>query len=396
MSEKIPPMSPAGPQSAVAAPTKGRRPRGRVLVIVGALGLLVMVALVYTMYQRQASMATAQRQQVSDDGAAAVPPGDLWAVPDRQAPATSTQPRAASAQATPELDQAAADAFAAPTGVSGFGPKPKAIAPIQAAPRPQIVQLPAAPAAPASGTMVPPLQVDGADPNGQGSKAAFMDRQPIADPYLNAKREAPRSRTELKAGSVIPAIMVGGINSDLPGEIVGQVSRNVYDTATGDYLLVPAGAKVVGVYDSRVVYGQSRVLVAWERLIFPDGSSISIGGMPGTDMGGYSGFSDKVKSSLLAHLSGCAIHVGDFCGGAAFAAAERERRELFAKPDRGCGPRPAVFTGWVGTRVAQHGPATDLGNQTGIPIQRDAEQRRDPAAVAGISASRIEGHNKAE
>lgn len=295
MSEKIPPMSPAGPQSAVAAPTKGRRPRGRVLVIVGALGLLVMVALVYTMYQRQASMATAQRQQVSDDGAAAVPPGDLWAVPDRQAPATSTQPRAASAQATPELDQAAADAFAAPTGVSGFGPKPKAIAPIQAAPRPQIVQLPAAPAAPASGTMVPPLQVDGADPNGQGSKAAFMDRQPIADPYLNAKREAPRSRTELKAGSVIPAIMVGGINSDLPGEIVGQVSRNVYDTATGDYLLVPAGAKVVGVYDSRVVYGQSRVLVAWERIIFPDGSSISIGGMPGTDMGGYSGFSDKVN-----------------------------------------------------------------------------------------------------
>lgn len=295
MSAKNPPMSPSGPQSAVAAPTKGRRPRGRVLVIVGALGLLAMTALVYTMYQRQASMATAQRQQVSDDGAAAVPPGDLWAVPDRQAPAaTSTQPRTAPAQAAPELDQAAADAFGAPTGVSGFGPKPKAMEPIQAPPRPQIVQLPPA-VPPGSGAMVPPLQVDGADPNGQGSKTAFMDRQPIADPYLNAKREAPRSRTELKAGSVIPAIMVGGINSDLPGEIVGQVSRNVYDTATGDYLLVPAGAKVVGVYDSRVVYGQSRVLVAWERIIFPDGSSISIGGMPGTDMGGYSGFSDKVN-----------------------------------------------------------------------------------------------------
>lgn len=294
MSVKTPPMSPAGPQSAMTVPANGRRPRGRVLVIVAALGLLATAALVYTMYQRQASMATAQRSQVSDAVAAAVPPGDLWASFDRQAPSAATQPRAAPTQATPELDKAAADAFGAPTGVSGFGPKPKAMQPIQAVPRPQIVQLPPA-GVPGSGVMVPPLQVDGADPNGQGSKTAFMDRQPIADPYLNAKREAPRSRTELKAGSVIPAIMVGGINSDLPGEIVGQVSRNVYDSATGDYLLIPAGAKVVGVYDSRVVYGQSRVLVAWERIIFPDGSSISIGGMPGTDIGGYSGFSDKVN-----------------------------------------------------------------------------------------------------
>ena len=76
--------------------------------------------------------------------------------------------------------------------------------------------------------------------------------------------------------------------------MIGQVSQNVYDSKTGQYLFIPAGSKLVGKYDSQVVNGQSRVLVAWQRIIFPDTSFIDIGGMQGTDTAGYSGFTGKV------------------------------------------------------------------------------------------------------
>ena len=74
--------------------------------------------------------------------------------------------------------------------------------------------------------------------------------------------------------------MVTGINSDLPGNIIAQVSQNVFDTATGNHLLLPQGAKLFGVYDSRVIYGQERVLVAWNRVVFPDGSAVTLGACP--------------------------------------------------------------------------------------------------------------------
>ncbi len=288
MSDTQKPMSPAGPRAAVAVPAKGRRPRGRVLIIIGVIAALFLTALLYTFYQRQAQLAAQQQQQAADDSTGAVPPGDLWGGRERPTPTAARSVAAQTAQ--PEQQQAAIEAYGAATGVQGFGPKPK---PMETQAARQIVQLPAAPQP--SPARVPALDTGAPDPNGQSSKEAFMNRDPIADPYLDAKRQAAKSRTELKAGSVIPAIMIGGINSDLPGQVVGQVSRNVYDSASGDYLLVPAGAKVVGVYDSRVVYGQNRVLVAWERIIFPDGSSISLGAMPGTDGGGYSGFNDKVN-----------------------------------------------------------------------------------------------------
>ena len=89
---------------------------------------------------------------------------------------------------------------------------------------------------------------------------------------------------EIKTGTVIPAVLISGINSDLPGVLIAQVSQNVYNTANGRHLLIPQGAKLYGVYDSRVVYGQERTLVAWNRIIFPDGSSVTLGAMPGADM----------------------------------------------------------------------------------------------------------------
>ncbi|TDN48871.1 TrbI/VirB10 family protein [Scandinavium goeteborgense] len=113
---------------------------------------------------------------------------------------------------------------------------------------------------------------------------------------LDEKVTAPHSPYELRAGWVIPGVMISGINSDLPGQIVGQVSQDVYDTATGKYLLIPHGTRLVGTYSSNVAYGQEGVMIAWQRLVFPDGKALDLGSMPGADMAGYSGFRDQVNN----------------------------------------------------------------------------------------------------
>lgn len=146
-----------------------------------------------------------------------------------------------------------------------------------------------------------------ADPNGQSSKQAFLDGKAKPDDYLANRRNAPVSPYEVKAGTVIPAIMVGGVNSDLPGQIIGQVTENVYDTATGGHLLIPQGSKLVGSYSSQVTYGQNRVLVAWNRVIFPDASSLDLATMPGADEGGYAGFHDKVNNHYIRTFGGALL-----------------------------------------------------------------------------------------
>lgn len=113
---------------------------------------------------------------------------------------------------------------------------------------------------------------------------------------LDSQLEAPRSPYELRAGFIVPATLISGINSDLPGQIMAQVSQNVYDTATGRHLLIPQGSRLVGSYSSDVAYGQSRVLVAWQRIVYPDGKAMDIGSMPGADSAGYAGFQDKVNN----------------------------------------------------------------------------------------------------
>lgn len=115
------------------------------------------------------------------------------------------------------------------------------------------------------------------------------------DWQLHSSLEKAKSFT-INTGFVIPAVMVTGINSDLAGSIIGQVSQNVYDTATGKHLLIPQGTKLFGTYSSQIQYGQERVLVAWNRLIYPDGRTMDLGQMIGADVGGYSGFSDQVNN----------------------------------------------------------------------------------------------------
>jgi type IV secretion system protein VirB10 len=137
------------------------------------------------------------------------------------------------------------------------------------------------------------------DPNGQTKKEAFFNADLAKLGYLPNQVVAPRSLYELKRGSVIPATLITGINSDLPGRITAQVSQNVYDSATGRRLLIPQGTKLMGRYDSKVAFGQSRVLVIWTDIIFPNGATLQIGGMAGTDAEGYGGFKDQVDNHYL-------------------------------------------------------------------------------------------------
>ncbi len=158
------------------------------------------------------------------------------------------------------------------------------------------------------------------NPAADRDKEAFFGR---ASSKTDATWTLPNTRTpgrryEIKTGTVIPGVMVTGINSDLPGSIIAQVSQNVYDTADGAFLLIPQGAKLYGVYDSRVVYGQSRVLIAWSRLIFPDGSAVTLGAMPGADMAGYAGFHDEVDNHYF-RIFGAAVLMSLISGGMSYA-----------------------------------------------------------------------------
>ncbi len=129
----------------------------------------------------------------------------------------------------------------------------------------------------------------------QAGKRAFL-ALPSNQRTLSAQRlTAPTSPNIVQAGSIIPAALITGVRSDLPGQITAQVTGNVYDSPTGRILLIPQGARLIGEYDSEIAAGQTRVLLAWDRLIMPDGRSIVLERQPGTDAAGAAGLQDRVN-----------------------------------------------------------------------------------------------------
>ena len=156
------------------------------------------------------------------------------------------------------------------------------------------------------------------DPAADRDKEAFFDRARKDTSWQLQEQRTAGMPLELQTGAVIPGAMLTGVNSDLPGNTIAQVSQDVFDSATGRNLLIPQGTKIYGVYDSRIVYGQERVLIAWNRLIFPDGSSISLGAMPGADMGGMAGLNDDVNHHYM-RIFGSALMMSLVSGGMAYA-----------------------------------------------------------------------------
>jgi type IV secretion system protein VirB10 len=165
------------------------------------------------------------------------------------------------------------------------------------------------------------------DPNGQRGKINFLNDQTQRPPYAAAMAVAPVSPYEVKRGTVIPGILITAINSDLPGRITGQVSANVYDTVTGHYLLIPAGTRLLGRYDSQIVFGQERVLVAWTDVILPNGVSLQIGAMGGVDVEGVSGLSDQVDNHYLK-IYGSALVTAIIGAGIGMADARNSRQNM--------------------------------------------------------------------
>jgi len=128
----------------------------------------------------------------------------------------------------------------------------------------------------------------------QDRKLAFLNAETDKRTISPDRLSRPASRYIVQAGSVIPAALITGIRSDLPGEITAQVTENVYDSPSGKFLLVPQGARLIGQYDSQIAFGQSRVLLVWNRIIMPNGTSIVLEHQPGGDSAGYAGLEDKV------------------------------------------------------------------------------------------------------
>ncbi|QCE35334.1 hypothetical protein FAI40_08330 [Acetobacteraceae bacterium] len=127
-------------------------------------------------------------------------------------------------------------------------------------------------------------------------KPALSDKEREKRWNLETKKLALQTPYTIRSGFVIPAILNVGLNSDQPGQTQALVSQNVYDSATGKYLLIPQGSKLIGSYQSAPAYGSKRVAVLWERLIFPDGASMDIGGMQGADFSGINGLKDQVNN----------------------------------------------------------------------------------------------------
>lgn len=157
----------------------------------------------------------------------------------------------------------------------------------------------------------PTMPVQPNDPttaqNRQDQKDAFL-----ANPGETATRNAGNLQPSVSpytvmAGTIIPAALVTGIDSDLPGQVIATVTQPIYDTATGRYLLIPQGSRLIGRYDSQVAFGQRRVLLVWLRLILPDTSSIALDKLPGIDPAGYAGLEDGVDWHWGRILSGAAL-----------------------------------------------------------------------------------------
>ncbi|QQS13824.1 MAG: TrbI/VirB10 family protein [Rhodospirillales bacterium] len=183
--------------------------------------------------------------------------------------------------------------------------------------RPQAASA-AGPAARASGGGAPSSLDEASIQNGQDRKLAFLNAPVDRRTTSPDRLVLPASPYVLQAGAIISAALITGLRSDLPGQIAAQVTENVYDTPTGRSLLIPQGARLIGVYNSQVSFGQSRLLLVWTRLILPNGYSIVLERQPGADASGQAGLEDGVdhhwgslfKAALLSTILAVGTEVG--------------------------------------------------------------------------------------
>ncbi|MDR7260206.1 type IV secretion system protein VirB10 [Sphingomonas sp. BE270] len=307
--------APAAPVDEVAEPMRLRGEAPRVTRLsrkaLTAIGLVASVGLGGALISALQNHNTGKPEQelystdsrTTADGLAGLPhdysgvpqlgpplPGDLGrpilnaqnrgqAVPTPTMPAPNPGPSAEDQRRLQEIDAArtsklfsGAEAARMETAGTGSAPNPQ--------PNPTLANLGLAPTP--------------ATPTAQDRQNAFLTAEADRKTVAPDRVQAPISPNILQAGAVIPAALLGGIHSDLPGQVRAQVTENVYDSPTGRILLIPQGTRIIGQYDNNVGFGQQRILMVWNRLIFPNGRSIVLERQPGADAEGYAGLQDGV------------------------------------------------------------------------------------------------------
>ncbi|PVX29469.1 TrbI/VirB10 family protein [Sphingomonas pokkalii] len=308
-------------------PPRAIRFRRGVIIAIAALGSVALVAVAWSALGSRLRQAAAERKELSEPSRQPPPdtlnrlpasygevpklgpplPGDLGRpILERQrrmaAEVEANDPdgpgRAGAQAATQERDRELAELKAA--RASGL------LVQNQSGPSAPVSVEVTAPPAPVTGEAT--LAIDPErDPNAQSRKAQFLATRDTSADTNPHRLEAAPSPYLLSAGSVIPASLMSGLRSDLPGLVTAQVTANVFDSPTGRILLIPQGARLVGSYDSVVAFGQKRALVIWQRILLPDGSSLRIDNVPATDASGYAGLQDKVDFHNWTLLKGIAL-----------------------------------------------------------------------------------------
>ena len=305
----------AAPESVLAAPRNPVTRWNRKYLIAGATGLAGIVALGFYLGFGGAHAPQARPEALTDTadtgqvqtpaistkyaagyadpalqaqalpGTAALPPpeGAPGALPVGTSPSTP-----APAQVDPTVQAAREQALAARSSGPFFGGPPTAVATAPAGDPAALTRA----LAPSAGGAGEPAAGEVQPANGQAAKRQFAANA-RTDDYLTNPLQPALSPWEVKAGSIISAALVTAINSGLPGQVIAQVTEPVYDHRTGRTVLIPQGSRLIGQYDSQIAYGQNRALVAWNRIIMPDGRSINIGSMAGADLSGAAGLQDK-------------------------------------------------------------------------------------------------------
>lgn len=287
-----------------------------------------------------------------------VGPGQGSLPPPGEPPAGQAPPPmpAASAPVDPAIQRAQQEALAARTSgpffaAAGLAPSQPSVGPAEFAPPGP---------GPVAATDAPAPDVQPA--NGQGGKRQFAATARAED-YLPSPLRAALSPWEVKAGTVIPAALLTAINSDLPGEIIAQVTEPVYDHATGRVVLIPQGSRLIGKYDSQVAYGQERALIAWNRIVMPNGRSINIGSMEGADLSGASGLKDRVDGHFWQLARGIVLSTVFSVGAASAQDASARSSGNFVVNSAGTGVATQA------QQVGQQITARDLNRQATITVR---------------------------
>jgi type IV secretion system protein VirB10 len=309
-----------------ARPQPVTRINRRVLIGVAAIGLMLISGLVL-LALKPPSLRLSERAELFNvdhkplsDGLAKLPASYDGVRPatsaDQATPPPAIPKRAPTLAAHPEtpdqgwLARLASQAHESPVlfRLETKAAQPNERASLPEPDRSQPLLAPSAARWPENASLLAAAELDLADPGSEPArKLSFLKAEPEARIYNPHGLQRPASPYQLMAGTIIAASLLSGLNSDLPGFVIAQVTEHVWDSVAGRHLLIPQGSRLVGRYDNVVAFGQQRALVIWQRLLLPDGSSIVIDNLPATDSGGYAGLADAIDLHTWTLLKGVAL-----------------------------------------------------------------------------------------